>query len=294
VISEFAAGNGTLEYIKALGSNEIQWVKTYAKPRMNFHRSTKIAELPNDVVSLLTRYMMLAPYLVPNAAKDIHSMTLSHPDLHLDNIFVDPGTRRITHIVDWQSASVCEMFLQRRLPPMLPDLGVDSPDRTIAHKLHCHDLNAADVLSHYEGLTKIRNPRRWAALKDDSIPILTKPISLVSGAWSREDVFSFRHALITVIAHWNQIAPESVSCPVSFTANELELHQKEMELIEGLGTIMHQLHDENMIPLGGMVQPENYQQAQEINKQSKEMFVSLAENDEQKILHSKVWPYQDV
>jgi aminoglycoside phosphotransferase (APT) family kinase protein len=37
--------------------------------------------------------------------------TLSHPDLHLDNIFVDPDTKRITHIIDWQSAVISDVFL---------------------------------------------------------------------------------------------------------------------------------------------------------------------------------------
>ena len=46
------------------------------------------------------------------------------------------------------------------------------------------------------------------------------------------------------------IAAESGACPISFTNLEMELHEAEMELLEGLGKIMRQLQDENMIPLG--------------------------------------------
>jgi hypothetical protein len=44
-----------------------------------------------------------------------------------------------------------------------------------------------------------------------------------------------------------------------FLQGEMGVHQDEMDLIEGLSSIMHQLQDEAMIPLGGMVRPENYE-----------------------------------
>ncbi|KAI9839782.1 MAG: Phosphotransferase enzyme [Sclerophora amabilis] len=287
----------TLEYIKALGSNEIKHIKSYAKPRMNFHRSMKIPESPNDFLILLSRYMTLAPYLVPATSNGVLARTLSHPDLHLDNLFVDADTGKITNIIDWQSTSVCEMFLQRAVPPIFSHPNLCSFDQTTEGEPERHGTNKAekeltDVLRHYEQLTKGCNPRRWAAWRQDYIPILTKPVSLVCSAWNQEDVFSFRHALLSVIVHWEKIAPE-IPCPVQFTERELQLHQDEMELLEGLGTIMHQLQDENLVPLGGMVLSENYEQAQHINDQVREMFISLAENEEQRILCSKIWPYQD-
>lgn len=255
-------------------------------------------ELPDDFHSLLTRYVTLAPFLVPTNSKGIHSRTLSHPDLHLDNIFVDPNTKQITHIIDWQSTSVSEMFLQRRFPPMLPHPERGSSGDTLKDDIERQDSGKgenqlADILSHYEYLSRTRNPRRWAVIKEDCISTLTKPISLVCGAWDRKDVFSFRHALISVIAHWKRIAPESDPCPIHFTNLEIELHRTEMELIEGLGNIMHQLEDQELISLGGMVRPEHFEHAKETNNRFKEIFISLGEDDKQKTLHSKVWPYQD-
>lgn len=292
------SGDNALEYIEALGTNEMRWVEAYAKPRMNFHRSMESPEIPDDFLSLLIRYMKLAPCLVPTNSKGIHSKTLSHPDLHLDNIFIDPNTKKITHLLDWQSTSVSEMFLQQGFPPMLPHPEHGSSDSTMKDDIKCQDSKKGenqneDILSRYECLNKIGNPRRWAAIKGDYISILTKPISLVCGAWDRRDVFAFRHALIAVIAHWRDIAPESDSFPINFTDLEMDLHGKEMELVEGLGKIMHQLQDENMIPLGGMVRPEHYDQAKDTNNHFKEVFISLGEDDQKKFLHSKVWPYQD-
>lgn len=48
----------------------------------------------------------------PKSLDDTHSPTLWHPDLHLDNIFVDPESQQITRIIDWQSAAVMPFFYQ--------------------------------------------------------------------------------------------------------------------------------------------------------------------------------------
>jgi hypothetical protein len=78
-----------------------------------------------------------------------------------------------------------------------------------------------------------------------------------------------------------------------FTDEELITHQDEMDLIEGLSCVMHQLQSEAGIPLGGMVRREDYRRLQELNDQFKRSFIDLEENDRQKELHSNVWPYQD-
>ena len=66
-----------------------------------------------------------------------------------------------------------------------------------------------------------------------------------------------------------------------------------MDLIEGLSSKMHQLQDEAMIPLGGMVRPEDYVRLKELNRRFMQDFVDLGENAQQKALHAKVWPYLD-
>lgn len=52
----------------------------------------------------------MAPYLVPGSTDRLKSSSvLWHPDLHLENIFVDSVTGEITSVVDWQSACVAPM-----------------------------------------------------------------------------------------------------------------------------------------------------------------------------------------
>lgn len=224
--------------------------------------------------------------------------TLSHPDLHLDNIFVDPDTKRITHIIDWQSAAISDVFLQHRFPRMLEPLKPKEAGKTVSENQQTmEDKRPTEnfMTKYYEQLVKERNPRRSTILDEDHLPIRTKPVSLISGSWELEDLFSFRHSLINIAAHWSSLVGENgTPCPFDLSAEEYARHESEIELLEGLSAIMYQLHDQNLIPLGGMVRREYIEGVQKVNARCKQWFVDLGENDCQRVLHAMVWPYQDL
>lgn len=278
-----------------MGINEVQWAKAYAKPRINLYRPLEAPDSPDDYISLLERYLQIVPHLSPSASPTL----LSHPDLHLDNIFVDPDTKQITCIIDWQSASVSEPFFQHTIPRLLLPSSSSITNNRLkvvskgSNEMEDADRNA-DLLSHYQHLTRLKNEQRWAAMASRNLSLLNKLVSLICGAWSRNDVFSFRHSLIHIAAQWREIVSATKRCPITFTDKELELHNSELELVEGLGEVLHQLHNDNLIPLGGMVLRENYKQASHINIAVKEMFVNMAETESQRVLYSRIWPYQDL
>jgi hypothetical protein len=66
-------------------------------------------------------------------------------------------------------------------------------------------------------------------------------------------MFYFCHALIHAAARWKEIAPVTAPCPIQFTEHEPELHNGGLELVEGLEEVLHQLQNDNLIPLGGIV-----------------------------------------
>ncbi|KAK0119331.1 Phosphotransferase enzyme [Cadophora gregata f. sp. sojae] len=281
-----------LSYMASMGINEIKWATENAKPQINPYRSIETPESPNDYISLLKDYLQLAPYLSPGPFRT----SISHPDLHLDNIFVDPDTKKITCIIDWQSASVSEPFFQDSIPRMLIPVDQCSPsDRLdpVSYSDVGDPNEIPSLLSHYRNMSRAKNDQHWAAMNLHNRSLLTEPTSLICGAWSRNDMFSLRHALIHVIARWKEIAPTTLPCPVTFAEHELELHNSELELHEGLGEVLHQLQNDNLIPLGGMVLREKYEQASLINQSIKKMFVEMAETKSQKALYSRIWPYQD-
>jgi hypothetical protein len=74
---------------------------------------------------------------------------------------------------------------------------------------------------------------------------------MICGAWSKNDVFSFRHALLDIAAQRDETGPTNVSCPIEFTEEEVELHNNEWNLVEGVGVVQHQLQNGDLIPLGG-------------------------------------------
>ena len=93
--------------------NEMRFIKTHARPRINYHRSSTEPELPDEVLDLFDQYLQLTLAMVPPlGTDDTHSPTLWHPDLHLDNVFIDPKSKKTTHIIDWQSATVMPFFYQ--------------------------------------------------------------------------------------------------------------------------------------------------------------------------------------
>lgn len=70
-------------------------------PADELYRSASDPELPMDGLHLLDQYMKVAPFQVPSSTDGAASSNvLWHPDLHLDNVFVDPLTHTITDIID--------------------------------------------------------------------------------------------------------------------------------------------------------------------------------------------------
>lgn len=209
------AGKHAFEYTRAIGHNEMMWIKTNAVPRENYYQPGKSEEVLEDGISLLERYMKVASYLVPQPNDQPSSTNvLWHPDLHLDNIFVDPDTCQITRIVDWQSASVAPIFYQSGVPrmcrhpgpfregwvvPERPD-GFESLSQDEQKRID-DDLESETMHKYYEAQVYKRAPLHWAVLQQPATSILRKPVKLVTGAWENRDLFFLREALMNIKVH---------------------------------------------------------------------------------------------
>ncbi|KAG8207763.1 APH domain-containing protein [Trichophyton interdigitale] len=295
------------DYARAMGENEIAWIKRHASPRINAYISLNDPELPGQALDLLSKYLDAAPYLIPHDQAS-RANILWHPDLHLDNVFVDPATCEITGIVDWQGARIAPLFYQSCIPRMFRHDGPiregwivpSRPDNfdTLTQEEQRQvdrDLAKETVHKYYEAMVCKHSPHHWEVLKDmRSIQRKRSPTSLVTRVWENSDLFFLRQSLITIEALWDKIQPdETVEAPVSFTRKELDLHMKEDENICGVGTMLKLFRDEGVLPEDGMVDPEDYDTAKANSRKFKDIFIGAAKNEQDRELFSKLWPYQD-
>jgi Phosphotransferase enzyme family len=284
------------------------WIKSYASPRMNYYRSSQDHELPNDGISLLAQYLDVAPYLVPSQTDEAAlSNVLWHPDLHLDNVFVDPNTCKITCIIDWQSACVAPLFYQSEVPRMFRHHLPVREGRIIPERPEIFDsfsqgeqknidddLEGEIIHKYYQAQVYKRAPRHWAVLQQTMTPFIRKPVWLVSGVWEHRALFFLRKSLIWLAAHWDEIHPDDQPfCPIKFTKEELELYSREEENVDGVGHMLSLFRDQGILPVDGKIDPEDYDIASGNCRKFKEIFVGLAQDEAERELFTKVWPYQE-
>ncbi|KAI3148378.1 hypothetical protein CBS147325_3531 [Penicillium roqueforti] len=228
-----------------------------------------------------------------------------HPDLNLDNIFVDPKTLQITCIVDWQSACVAPLFYHADVPRMcahrgplqegwvVPERPEDFGSLSAEEQRKIDDDLESQILHKYY-LAKVYrlSPRYWSVLQNKKIPIIRKPVWLVTGVWENCDLFFVRESLTSLFAQWEKLVP-AVPCPISFTNQDVELHSKEEENINGVGKLLKIFRDGSVLPVDGMVLPKDYDTAQKNSRKFKDIIIGLAKDDEEKELFTKLWSYQE-
>lgn len=290
-----------------MATNEMQFIKTHARPRINYHRSPTKPELAEEVIELLNRYIQLAPAMVPpSGPDDTYSPTLWHPDLHLDNVFVDPKSKQITRIIDWQSAAVMSFSYQCGVPRMFKHPGTladswslselpenyGSLDQSERSKI---DSNRKSETCHkyYEAETMEENPRHWAALQLENADLRTEPSRLVVNVWEDHDVFFLRRALISLVEQWQNLCPESGICPVSFNEQELAVHAAEEESMGNIGEILRLFRDKWGLPPNGVVDPTEFDQIRTAVAELRDSFFEDADDEAERELFAGIWPFQD-
>lgn len=290
-----------------MAENEIQYLREHNRPRMNFHRSNAEPQLPLEAVSVLERYLQLATCMVPpHGEQDTHSPTLWHPDLHLDNIFVDPESRQITSIIDWQGATVMPMYLQCGIARAfespyrvlnswaVSDLPADYDSLDPVEKANI-DLKRKTEMSHkyYEAKTKTINPRHWAALNLDQIELRKKPVHYAVGVWDDQQLYFLRRVLIRITENWDELCPGAAPCPVQFSKKELAMQATEDENMEGILGLFETFLDKWTLSPDGMVEPLEFDKVVSDSEEQRKKFIDLAKDEGERLLFERLWPYQD-
>jgi hypothetical protein len=290
-----------------MAENETKFIQAHARPRMNYARSLTEPESPDEMLDLLDRYLQLAPAMVPpQSSDDTHSPTLWHPDLHLDNVFVDPKSKQITRVIDWQSAAVLPFFYQCGVATMFKHQGLVSDDMTVwpkrpenYHSLEHDEKEMVDNLigseclhKYYLAITHNKNPRHWAALQLQG-DVRTQPTRIVQSVWKDCDVFFLRRALIRIVNGWEDLCPDSGPCPVSFNEQEMALYAHEEENRAYVSEILTLFRNNWRLPPDGSIESARFDEIQNELTRMRHAFVGAADNEEDRQLAEKLWPYQD-
>jgi hypothetical protein len=243
----------------------------------------------------------------PPGAEDTHSPTLWHPDLHLDNVFVDPESKQITRIIDWQSAVVLPLFYQCGISRMFKHPGAVLDGFAVSELPENYDTldesekaiidssrKSETCHKYYEAETKGKNPRHWAALQLENAEVRTEPSRLVVNVWEDRDIFFLRRALLAIVEQWSDLCPGSGPCPVSFNGQELSAHAAEEESMSNTAEILRLFRDSWGLPPDGMVDSAEFDRIRTAVMELRESFIGSADNDAESEQFARLWPYQDV
>lgn len=281
-----------------------------AKPRMKYLRDADEPEQPAEFLDPLEKYQMVTPYIsrYTGDPAGLDTPVLSHPDLHLGNLFVDPATNQVTSIIDWQGAAFSPLILQAEIPRMvrhveLLEFGLTMPERPENYDdLDVAEQRAADGLyesalcqKYYEHLLAKNYPQYYDAMLHNLLfkTPLVGHLSDVCGCWDNREVYKLRSSLMRIAKDWSTLESAPASCPIAFSDEKVRRHNDELENIDCVSSVVNAFQEERILPADGRVDPNDYGYLKAANQEQKKLFLSLSRNTEEIEMMSKTWPWED-
>ncbi|KMP03699.1 LOW QUALITY PROTEIN: hypothetical protein CIRG_03391 [Coccidioides immitis RMSCC 2394] len=193
------------EYAAALVHCEQKWIEQYTipKPATDQFITSTVQNSSEAHLSLLKKYLQVAPYLLPTDDPNLITSTIWHTDLHASNLFVDKG--HITSVIDWQEAWTGPLVLQGHHPHLVDyqgDIILEPPpnfkDLELNEKAQLKKQIASSIILYlYEQQTAKLNPNLNRVLHLKLGRVRCEPISFVSNTWD-DDILPLHELLINV------------------------------------------------------------------------------------------------
>ncbi|KAL3421539.1 hypothetical protein PVAG01_07985 [Phlyctema vagabunda] len=229
------------DYFTAVVKREIAWITSCVKQDTQADASQSKSH-----VELLEKFLLILPYIIPKS-EDIRSPTLWHTDLHRGNIFVDsPQSPQISGIIDWQGVCIAPFFLQARFASafdcdwdypwgavMPPPLQTNFDELSIEDQHNAQvEYKEVKLKKFYEVASRKFNPRLFRALdamQIDDEHLIPSIFDLVGRSWV-DGLMPLRHLLVQIALDWDKLTDSTIiTCPISFSRNEIERSSKDME-----------------------------------------------------------------
>ncbi|KAM5435848.1 hypothetical protein MferCBS31731_006106 [Microsporum ferrugineum] len=269
---------------------------------------------PSEAAKLhaLDLYLNLSHYLLPKK-KEASKAVLWHPDLHTDNIFVDPrDPTKITGVIDWQAVHIAPLFLQVRRPAFL-DFDGPIPERLKLPRLpenfdelsleeqvcakRLRDEQALYVLYEIELLQQCRAAGSALHGRDT----LVSRVTGLAGSLSSDGEPVVLGYLMQVVDRWSEIVGKDaagmplVPCPVNFTEAERIKQREDLQKWQEGVELMNDVVQSLGVYSGwdGFVSHDEYDAMRQRVRESRDAFLRrMAGSDEAKREQwRKVWPF---
>ncbi|KAL9103637.1 MAG: hypothetical protein Q9163_001332 [Psora crenata] len=292
------------DYLISIGKREATWTAQLGQPRhRQFFFSYSEQKIdPKDHITLLSKYCLVAPQLVPKQ-EGLGSPTLQHPDLHQSNIFLCPQSKQILSIIDWQGSSILPFFVQSGYPALCdhelgriqslekPELSDDfdkmGPEQ---QKEALLKLKREQASLYYITATGVKCETHLRALR---LPYLEMRQCLIMQAgmpWDG-DLVNLRAALIGVHSKWKALVGE-YPCPISFTDEEVRIAMQESEEWNEAAELLATIRNTLGIDGEGGTDPGNYSRAYILNKEWRMQMLKGVRAEEREQCW-RVWPFKD-
>ncbi|KAK2754792.1 hypothetical protein FQN54_006685 [Arachnomyces sp. PD_36] len=291
------------DYLKAPARREAAWISQFAepKPRRTFLLQTDHAIDPSEHVSLLSKYLLVAPYLVPEK-EEMSSPTLRHPDLSLANVLLVPNSSKILGFIDWQDAAILPLFMQAGYPafcendlsrpqpmtrPKLPDEfdQLSADEKAKAKK----SFRLEEANLYYTAATGLNNSSHLQALRLRGLGVRQYLFSQAGFPWDA-DFVNLKAALVSISRGWEEFS--STPCPISFSPEEQEKAREESAEWNESAEILSTFRDSMGIDPEGGTEPVNFEHACNMNKKWRMELYRHSEEDEKEFCW-QAWPYKD-
>lgn len=289
--------------LTAAARREIAWLSEHAKPqpRRTFLLHTDHEIDPREHISLLSKYLLVAPLLAPKEA-ELSAPTLRHPDLSLTNILLVPGSTRVLGFIDWQDAAILPLFMQAGYPafcehdmsrvqslkkPKLPDdfnvmSAADKERAKIKFRLEEANL-------YYTAATGLENPKHLQALRLPNLGMRQYLITQTGFPWDA-DLINLRAALVGITNAWDDIS--TLPCPISFSSADLKKALNDASEWKESAEILSAVRDSLGIDSEGGTEPDNFEHAWDMNQKWRMEMLKHAE-DHERDLCWRGWPYKN-
>ena len=119
----------------------------------------------------------------------------------------------------------------------------------------------------------------------------TQPTRIIQGLWEAGDLFFLRKALLKIVNGWKYLSIEPGPCPVSFDKQEIALNLHEKENRSYIDEVLTFLRNNSGLYSNSSIESSRLNEMQVRLIQTRHAFIEGADNNEDKMLAEKLWPY---